>query len=152
MQKKWSRDIPFLPFHPECQLQVPPLAPWNLQLLAHPKDTNIHVLVLSVAWCWSRDTHVDTAGSQLNYLLSRGSILPGQAWQTRHSCWSWFTLRTGSWICVSLRVENVSAVEIWVVAVLTHLSSSVSSSSLSWGTNFTRQTLIPLWDTMTKSF
>lgn len=98
--KKWAGNVTFLPFHPGCQFQVPPLAPWTLELLAHPKDTHIHVLLLLGTRYWNKQSHVDTVGGQLNYLLSRGSVLPWEARQTRHSQWSGLTLRTYSWICL----------------------------------------------------
>lgn len=98
--KKWAGNVTFLPFHPGCQFQVPPLAPWTLELLAHPKDTHTHVLLLLGTRYWNKQSHVDTVGGQLNYLLSRGSVLPWEARQTRHSQWSGLTLRTYSWICL----------------------------------------------------
>ena len=92
--KKLSREFffLFLPFHPECQFQVPPLPPWDLEHLAHPNNTNTYMHAPNWLWLLIQASHCSKQPS--NYLLSRGSVLSWQSWQTWHSRWSWLTLRT----------------------------------------------------------
>lgn len=74
-------------FHPECQCQVSPLDPLDLQLLTHPREGTTDVLLVEMGLILEQTDvlYVDLVVGELDYLLSRGSIFSWQPWQTRHT-------------------------------------------------------------------